>query len=333
MKKRGFYALLLSFCLCVTSLSGCKQPKEQSRNFYLMDTVISVTIYDISEEDVDPIFDQCQKILSELDALWARGQAGSDIAKWNASTDGDVDLDARTVSLLKKAISVTQETDGAFDITVAPLVDLWKQCETENRLPTEEEMAAALISVGSDKLTIEKDQLKKELASVQLDLGAIGKGGAIDLLIAYLESCDLQGGLVSFGSNVAVFGEKTDKTPFKIAIRDPHDQSGVVGSVSLQSGEILSISGDYERYVMIDGEKYHHILSPENGYPAVSGLSTVAVITRDGALADVLSTALFVMGEARAMELYEAETFDFEAVFIHQDGTIVTTENLSGAEF
>lgn len=332
MSKKIMTCILL-LCLFVTLLPSCAAKKEISKSFYFMDTVITVTLLDVTEKKAEPVFSDCNQILMELDLLWARQKKESDAAKINASASGDVPLDDRTILLLQKALTVTEVSDGAFDITVAPLVDLWKSCEQAERLPTSLELSEVCAKIGKNNLYFEGNTLKKSSSEVQIDLGGIGKGAAIEYLIAYLQSCDLQGGIVSFGSNVAVFGEKRDGSPFRIGIRDPKDPNATVGSVTLKNGEILSVSGDYERYVTIDGVRYHHILNPQNGYPASTGLSSVVVICTDGAYADALSTALFVMGVERSVALYQAATFDFEAIFIASDGRIKTTNGLLDANF
>ena len=136
------------------------------------------------------------------------------------------------------------------------------------------------------------------------------------------------GGLVSFGSNVAVFGEKPDHSPFRVALRDPKNPKGTVGVLTLSPGQVLSVSGDYERYVEIDGQRYHHLLDPKTGYPFDRGLSSVAVVTENGALADALSTALFGMGKEKAMAFYESGVFSFEALLIGSDGSMTATAGM-----
>ena len=330
MKKRLLIGLLL-VCICVTMIPSCAQKKDRSHSYFLMDTVITVTLFETDDKAAEEVFARCHAILSELEHLWARQKPDSDVARFNASSNGAIAIDARTHALIEKAIAVYQATNGSFDITVAPLVDLWKLAGDANKLPTDTEFAEALSLVGSNRLCFENGLLCKQDAAVAIDLGGIGKGAAIEYLIDYLEGCDLQGGLVSFGSNVAVFGEKKDGSPFKIGIQDPKNPNGTVATVYLQSGEILSVSGDYERYVTVEGRNYHHILAPSTGYPAESGLSSVAVIARDGALADALSTALFVMGTERAMAFYASHTYAFEAILVGNDSSVIKTAGLASA--
>lgn len=328
MKKfAGIFALLL----LLMPLGGCAPQDSRSSTFYMMDTLITVTLYTRNAEQAEAVFDECRAILTELDSLWARQNAASEIYRLNMSSTGADDLDARTVALLQTALQISEATDGAFDITVAPLVELWNTCGEENRLPTTEEMTVLLASVGSEKLALSKKSLLKNDPNTKIDLGGIGKGAAISALIDHLENTDIQGGLVSFGSNVAVFGKKPNGEDFHIALRDPKDADASVGVLRLTGGEVLSVSGDYERYVTINGARYHHILDPSTGYPSDSGLASVAVVTSDGAVADALSTALFVMGQARAMEFYHSNVYDFEAIFIGSDGMVTVTDGLTNS--
>lgn len=326
MKKTAFLlALALLF-----SLAACSQSSSRSSTFYLMDTVITVTLYTTDDDLAEETFAQSRGLLNELDSLWARQKEGSEVARFNASYTAVSELDARTVSLLQTALALSEKTGGAFDITVAPLVDVWQICGEEDRLPTAEELQA---TVGYGYLTLTDTTLAKSDPSIGIDLGGIGKGAAISLLIDYLGSTDVSGGLVSFGSNVAVFGEKPNGADFRVALRDPKDENGTVGTLTMRAGDILSVSGDYERYVTVNGQKYHHILDPKTGYPADTGLASVAVIAHDGALADALSTALFVMGLEDALTFYRSGVYDFEAVFVASDGTVTVTDGLGDAFF
>ena len=327
MKKLSFF---LALCLLLgCCLGGCSGNRTQTKSYYLMDTVITITLYTSDKGRAEEIFSRCQEILEELDALWARQKPQSEIAKFNQMEEGTLTLDSRTADVIEQALAVSAKTEGAFDPTLAPLSDLWTSCGERGTLPTEEELRAALSGCGYEKLTLQGNELTKT-AGLAIDLGGIGKGAAVDQLLAYLNTCDLEGGLISFGSNVAVFGKKPNGKPFRIALRDPKDAQGSGGVLLLPEGSVLSVSGDYERYVTIDGKNYHHILDSKTGYPCASGLSGVAVICEDGALADALSTALLCMGYDKAMELYQFGTYAFEAVFVTSDGEVISTKGLDG---
>lgn len=329
MKKSVLRVLCFLLCLVfVMPFASCQKDEKQEKNFFLMDTPITVTLY-TDKKTAEPIFNACRDLLRELDALWSRTQADSDVGRFNASDDAH-NLDLRTAALIAQAMDVATKTSGSFDITVAPLVNLWQASEERGTLPTDTELQNALSLVGTDRICLTDQTLTKTDKDVQIDLGGIGKGAAISALISYLESCDgVRGGLVSFGSNVAVFGTKPDGKPYRIAIKNPKTEGGYAGVLNLKAGQILSVSGDYERYYTVNGESYHHILDPKTGYPAQSGLCSVAVICLDGALADALSTALFIMGEENARAFYESQVYDFEAVFIDQSGKVTTTAGLA----
>ncbi len=325
MKK---ICICLSLLLCVLSFGGCTAREPRATSFFIMDTVITVSLYGVSEEEAQPIFAQCRQILEELDALWARNREGSDLFRINAAEAGVIPLDARTVSLLELSRRVQAETGDAFDVSLAPLCDLWNACGTENRLPTSEELTDLLSHTGADKWTLHPNGVEKHDARLSLDVGGIGKGAAADAVLAYLNTTQASGGMVSFGSNVAVFGEKPDGSDFRIGVRDPKNTQGMLGTLSLSVGQALSVSGDYERFVTVGGEIYHHILDSKTGYPSQSGLSSVAVVCESGALADALSTACLVLGYEGAMELYSTSSYRFEAVFVFSNGEVTVTQGL-----
>lgn len=193
-------------------------------------------------------------------------------------------------------------------------------------MPTTRELDAACATVGYTHLQMTEDGTATLSSGTLLDLGAVGKGYAIDRVRAYLESTDISGGVISFGGNVAVFGQKANGKPYRIGVRDPKNTAAVLGYLSMSEG-VISVSGDYERYVTIDGARYHHILDPATGYPAENGLHSVAVICTDGAVADALSTALFVMGLEKGMDFYHESDMDFEAIFV-TDHEVILTDGL-----
>ncbi len=334
MKKHTFVksvSLLLLLSVLLLLLPACAVGKQISKTFYLMDTSITVTLYTKDKSLAESAFDACNTTLRELDALWSRHGGEGDLMRINASDTGVDGLDPGTVSLLSRAQEISQHTNGAFDVTLAPLSMLWETCGKENRLPTEEELQSALALVGSDRLTITESTVTKDSGQM-LDLGGIGKGAAISALLDVLRGFDISGGLISFGSNVCVFGEKPDSKPFRVALRDPKDAARSVGTFTLTDGSVLSVSGDYERFQTILGERYHHIIDPKTGSPSASGLSSVAVLCSDGALADALSTALLVMGEEKALAFHASGIYSFEALLITSDGRIVSTSGLTNFE-
>lgn len=328
---RRLVACLLALLLLL-SLPACASTEPATEEFWGMGTLITITLYG-SNAAIQAGMRTARSLAEELDALWSLNQTESDIARLNRSETGIPDADPRTVALLTQAKALSALTDGCFDITLAGLSALWAQCGAEDRLPTQAELDPLLAAVGTQALTAMEDGTVKKPAGATIDLGAIAKGAAAEAMADALRTIEgLQGGLISLGSCLAAFGEKPNGKPFRIAVRDPQDGSQTAGTLPLQNGQYLSVSGDYERYVTIQGTRYHHILDPQTGYPCVSGLSSVAVLAANGATADTLSTALMVMGEERALALYHAGTVAFEAVLIRADGTVVTTDHIEFQE-
>ena len=142
---------------------------------------------------------------------------------------------------------------------------------------------------------------------------------------------DIPFGIVSMGGNIGVFGSKGNETLYKIGIKDPHKTDSVVGYF-YAGGGFVSVSGDYERYFEENGQRYHHIIDPSTGYPVDNGLSSVICYTQNGASADALSTALFVMGLEEALAFYQEGSISFEAIFITEDYEIHMTDGIREKE-
>ena len=297
MKKT--VCLLLACIILLMPISSCAQSAEKvSDSFLLMDTLITVTLYATPDTDTAAIFSECRAILEELDALWSRTEEESVTTCFNLAKKGPFAADWKTCDLLERALKISETTGGAFDITVAPIVMLWQRCEEEQRLPTDAEMLLALSQTDRKSLYVLGTNIIKREDGTQIDLGGIGKGEAISYLVTYLESCPIEGALVSFGSNVAVVGNKPDGRNFRVAVKNPIDGNDYAKVLELSAGQVLSVSGDYERYYTIGGEQYHHIIDPATGYPAESGLCSVAVICEDGALADRYKLRRLIVGIA-----------------------------------
>ena len=162
---------------------------------------------------------------------------------------------------------------------------------------------------------------------MQLDLGAAGKGLALQEIQALLaERPEISGAVISLGGSILTFGSKPDGSTWRVGIMNPEDTSSNIGILSLEGQWCVSTSGDYERYAEIDGVRYHHILDPETGYPADSGVRGVTILTKEGLAGDALSTACFILGPEKGMAL--ARKYGAEALFVLEDGEIVMTEGM-----
>ena len=195
-------------------------------------------------------------------------------------------------------------------------------------MPEQSELDALLKDVGYQNVTL--DGNKVTLAKdTTLDLGATGKGIGCDVIADFLkDQKEVSGMILNLGgSSVMAYGQKPDDSPWKVAVTDPRDTEGdYLGAITIKGGEFLSTSGDYEKYFMEDGKRYHHILNPKTGYPVWNGLDSVTIVCDNGLLADGLSTACFVLGMDDAMELLEK--YDADAMFVDEDKDIYLTDGM-----
>jgi len=352
MIKKIISTLLLSIILLTTvSCGGNSEPEPEpeeyySSTFYTMDTVVTVKLArDTGERDAEEnilyhddshlssIIKECADIATREESLLSRTDENSAVSELNTQTDYFLKIDPELMSLIEEANLISDNTNGAFDITVGTLTELWNVTGENTEVPSDESIEEALTHVGHDKVVTEGESLRKNDRNTKFDFGAIGKGYTLGKIIDYLKTTNVMYGLVSFGGNVGVFGAKQDGAGFKIGITDASDTSKVSGYVFVDSG-FVSVSGDYERFFISDRNKYCHIFDPSTGRPADKDISSVAVVCEDSSLADALSTALFVKGSEGALEFYNSKTYEFESVIQTKAGELILTEGLkNGSNF
>lgn len=332
-KKRK---LQLGAVFCCIVLSGCsfgasgsmggvdrEAEKVCTQDVFAMDTYMGVSAYGSNREKA---VEAAVKEINRLDALWSVSSEQGEVYKVNQEGEGKLSED--TYDLVCEAQSMNQMTDGAFDMTVYPLMELWGFTSGNYKVPSEHEIQAALRKVDQSRVKITKDHRITLEQGQQMDLGAIAKGYTSSRIMEIYKENDVTSGMVSLGGNVQALGTKPDGTKWKIGIRDPESAEGdIIGVVSLADQAVIT-SGGYERYFEEDGNTYHHILDTKTGYPADNGLSSVSIISEDGTLADGLSTALFVMGKEKAIEFWREHWDAFDTVLVETDGSIYVTEGL-----
>lgn len=284
------------------------------KNTIAMGTVVSQKIY---SEKAGLHISHVRDIIDALEKTISWRKAESDVAILNET--GKV-KSKELADILSVCIKLSEESDGAFDVTVGGVSSLWNIGEEDERLPSDGEIKEAVEQVGYKNIQIDGSEITL-LSDCRVDLGAIGKGLACDYVRNYMNVCDdIDGAVVSVGGSNFVHGsynKKEDK--WRVAVRDPRDENAFLGVISMSDG-FVSTSGDYERYFEKDGIRYHHILDARTGYPASSGLISVTIVCNNGLLSDALSTACFVLGEEKSMELLEK--YEASAIFVREDMTV-----------
>lgn len=305
--KRMIAAVLLCGLLC-----GCAAEKQTT--CYYMNTVMDLQVWG---NDADEAIYRIEQLLEDLEHKWSVTNSDSVTSRLNAGEN--VALSDEEIAFLAEVQTLSERTDGAFNPKLHALSNVWGFYFGQNQaddfvLPTDEQIAAAL--------TEEK-----------WDFGAAVKGYAGRQAVSILEDLRVQRAVLNLGGNIQTYGEKADGTPWQIGIQDPNG-GDYLGVLSVSGTMAVVTSGDYQRYFEVDGNRYHHILDPQTGYPADSRLRSVTVVCADGVTADALSTALFVMGLEQSAEFWRNSS-DFEAVFVTDTGEIYATESatLSGCTF
>ena len=321
----------LSFFVLLSLLSGCSAPTVGDvgavRQLFAMDTTMQITVYGPHQEEA------ASAVVAEinrLEQLLSRTREDSQIARINAHAgDGTaVAISGEVAELLALAQDYTAQTGGTFDITVAPLMDAWGFTKDAYRVPAQAELDALLPLVDSQALEVDSQTGTARLrnSGMAVDLGGIAKGYAAQQCVDLLRSYDVTSALLQLGGNITALGTRYDGKPWQVAVRDPRSSEDYLCILALEDVTV-STSGGYERYFESDGVTYHHILDPETGFPAQSGLLSVTVVSAAAARDDALSTALFVMGADRALDFWRSDG-DFEAVLVREDGHVFITQGL-----
>ena len=354
-KNRGMPVRGAAWGLAI-ALTGCGAApiRQQTSVDTAMGTIVSQTLYvqetewPASEEDWEELPESpCASVMgilkeleeqelswriegsevARINALADQGEAGEDLSPGQGEQGIFASLSAAMGETLARIWQVSMDSGGALDVTLGRLSRLWNLDGTDfSRIPEEGQVRDALKDTGIGRVQFPENGIWLPLG-MQLDLGAVGKGIACDRVRAYLNSRpQITGAVVAVGGSVVTYGQKPDGSPWKVAIVHPREEGNYLGVLSLTGEQFVSTSGDYERYVTVDGVRYHHILDPATGYPARSGLCSVTIVCGSGLLADALSTACFVLGSEQGLDL--AKSYGAEALLVEEDGTLRMTEGM-----
>lgn len=322
MKKRRILGLAVCF-IAFTSCSGKTLKNEpQSKSFFAMDTYMTITAYG---ENAETALNQAEERVKELEKIWSVTDENSEIYAVNHSDGAAVAVSNETAELLDYSLRISDLTNGALDCTMYPVLTAWGFTTSNYNIPTDTELANLLKNTGYEKVKLNGNSIAIP-EDMQIDLGAVGKGYTGDLIVDILQENGIESALLDLGGNIQTIGTKPDGTDWKLGLRSPFDE-GSFATLEVSDCAVIT-SGGYERYfVGEDGETYWHILDPETGKPAHSGLISVTIVGKEGRLCDALSTSLFVMGLDKATELWKQRD-DFEMVLVSEEGEIYLTEGL-----
>ncbi len=286
---------------------------------------VTVTFYIKRENSPEKIANLCFLKLKEIGYKLNYYDPNSEISAINKNSGKRaVKVSKETYELIKKALAVSKMTKGAFDITVRPLFNLWDF--KKKKIPSTQELIKAKEKVSYRSIVL--DQITKSVfltkEGMEIDVGGIVKGFMADICVDILKNSGAYAGMVAVGGDIKVFGKKKGNRLWKIGIREPGG-NGIVAFLEI-TDVAISTSGDYERFFVKEGKRYHHIIDPHTGFPA-KGIRSVTVIAKEGALADALATALFVLG------LKKAKSLPVEFVIVDSSGKVHISAGLRNKVF
>ncbi|MBQ8784147.1 MAG: FAD:protein FMN transferase [Clostridia bacterium] len=320
-KKKVVSIVAVVLCAAVViglvSYDYIKSSNEVNKTYIAMGTVISSSI---SGKDAEKATAEIEEAINGLETACLSWRAEeSDVWRINLNAGKDVSVSRETAAWIGRALDISADSDGAFDITVGKLTQLWNIGSGKEKLPDKETIKVLLEDVGYKKVMVSNTSVKIDSFQA-IDLGAIGKGIACDVIRDILKEYDVKDAVISVGGSVLIFGNKAS-----VGIANPDNSSQYMATVEVDN-QSISTSGDYERFFEAEGKKYHHILDPESGYPAVTDLRSVTVICDSGLDCDALSTACFILGYRESLELLEK--YEAQAVFVFDNHTVSVTDGL-----
>ena len=344
--SRFFYLILCTVLVCPMLLfTGCGNITDAdtsttgnqpiSISSIKLNTAIQITIYDSQDKS---LLDDCLALCDRYELIFSRTNENSELYKLNHrkdTSDKDPNADEQTIpypisgtadtwhisedlaSLLSQGLSITRESDGAFDIAIAPLTSLWDFTAEDPKVPDDAAIQKALPLCSSDGVTIDGQDITLPSDDIQFDVGAIAKGYIADRMKDLLVKKGVKSAIINLGGNVLCIGSKPDGTPFKIGIQKPFADRNETEAVMDITGKSVVSSGIYERCFKQGGKLYHHILNPQTGYPYENGLISVTIISDQSVDGDALSTTCFALGLEDGLKF--AEKKGVQAVFITED--------------
>lgn len=319
--KKWFSLLLCAFVLLLPA--GCRYSK-QTYSFEAMDTFMTMDIYGANQgKNLMPPDDMIKKLDRQFSPVNAGNNGYDDNFVYQINHKGSAVMFEELTGFVDRTLALCEETDGALDITVYPVVQEWGFISKDFKIPSEERLAELLKKVDYRQVWSGSYTVKVP-DGVQVDFGAVAKGYAADKMTEYLKSAEATGAICNLGGTVVAYGKKPDGSQWRVGVADPENSAAYMGYVAC-TDKIIATSGSYERYFEgEDGKIYSHIIDPKTGCPVDNGILSVTILSNDGVRADGLSTALFVMGREKAEEFYRAHK-DFDYIMLTADKKVCLT--------
>jgi len=284
-------------------ISGCSpKPIRYEETKFLMGTEINIIVVGNNIATIRSAVQAGFRELSRIEDIMSAYKPNSELCSLNKT--GEQEVSKELLYVINKARYISELSNGTFDITCKPLIDLWHNARKTNKVPDAQNILDALSAIGYRNISIKNNNVKFNKAGIKIDLGALAKGYAVDMAINLIKDYDIKGVLVDAGGDIRAIGKREDGKLWKTGIKHPREKNKIVGIVDLENSAVAT-SGDYERFFMLNGKRYSHIIDPRTGYPANNQIVSVSVFSSDCLTCDSLATALTVLGKKRGAELIE----------------------------
>jgi len=295
----------------------------------IMGTFAEVSIYSDDEKTAGIAIEEALNELNRMDGIMSNYKKNSELSQLNAKAfKSPVSCSEELFDVIEQSQFYSELSDGAFDITVSPFVDAWGFFSEKGRIPTEEEIKKLLSTVSYKNIVTNSVSGKKKAGTVsfknsktKIDLGAIGKGYAVDKALDVVKKYKVDNACINLGGNIYVMGVPAGRNAWKIGVQHPRDKTKLLGYLELKD-EATATSGDYERFFEIDGKRYSHIINPRTGKP-VTGTIAVTIVAPTGTEVDALSTSIFVLGPEKGLRIIKEIAGADAMIAYEKNGEIV----------
>ncbi len=324
-KKHGIFLVFNCLIVCILLFSACSE-KIPSQTQIHMGTICSINLY---ADGTKNLYDQMFQKLVELENIFSVNLPDSEVSRINRSSGiQPVKVSSQLIFVLENACKIAQESNGAFDPTIEPLVRLWGIGTDNPKVPSQQEIEEKLNLIDYKKIQIDlqNQTVFLPISGMGIDLGGIAKGYAADCLVEIAKKHKVKSAIFDLGGNIYVYGKKPDESLWRIGIKNPLEpEAKPIVRLDLIDKTVVT-SGMYERFFEQNGKKYHHILDARTGYPVENDVLSVTIISESSMIADALSTSAFILGEKAGMELISLE--NAEGVFVLKDKTVLVSDGL-----
>lgn len=298
------------------------------KTLLLMGTRFDITVVANNNDEGDAYINDAITEISRIESLISSWDAKSQTSEINRNSGiQPVKVDQELFNLIKRSIEISKITNGAFDISYASMDKIWFFDGSMTQMPTEEAIAESVAKVGFENIILDEkaSTVFLKLPGMKIGFGAIGKGYAADKAKALLMKKGVVAGIINASGDMNTWGKQPNGDDWKVAITNPFNKTNAYGLLPIKNGAVVT-SGNYEKFVEFNGQRYAHIINPKTGYPA-TGIISATVFAPSAEVADALATSIFVMGAENGLYLIE-QLPNIECIIIKDDGSLQKSSNI-----